>query len=50
MKRRVAAVLTAGVLSFGVSTVAAARAHACADLQCRIVCFVRETLGGPCFD
>jgi hypothetical protein len=50
MTKRIAAVVTASVLSFGALTVAAAPAHACADLQCRVICLVRERLGGPCPD
>ena len=45
--RRIAAVLTAGVLSFGGLTVAAAPAHACVGLQCTIACIVRTLAGNP---
>lgn len=48
--RRMAAVLVASALSFGVLTAGAAPAHACVDLRCQIACIKAILSGGPCPD
>lgn len=45
--RRIAAVLTAGMLSVGGLTAAATPAHACVGLQCTISCIKQVLAGNP---
>ncbi|HEX2058954.1 MAG TPA: hypothetical protein VHI71_11375 [Actinomycetota bacterium] len=45
--KKVAAVLTAGLLSVGGLTMAATPAHACVGLRCTIDCIKRTLSGNP---